>query len=98
MSKVSDRRFIGVALGACALVGCVMVGCASDEPQRIAHGYYPDRDITPSSNSTEGDQAAVDRMIAFSRDTNLRRMNDDLHRLLMIDKPNSLSPKRGIWY
>ncbi|GAB4554273.1 MAG: hypothetical protein Tsb0013_16820 [Phycisphaerales bacterium] len=98
MSNVTDRRATLLSLGACALACVVMVGCSSDEPQRIPHGYYPDRDITPVADSSVGGSDAIERMAAFSRDTNLRRLQDDVHRMFLLDKPTSLSPKRGIWF
>ncbi|MEM1422662.1 MAG: hypothetical protein AAGH64_01540 [Planctomycetota bacterium] len=97
MSNVSDRRFARLGLGACALAGLVLVGCAAEESQRIPHGYYPDRDITPVANSTVGGEEAIERMAAFSRNTNLRRMTDDWYRLWRLDTPSSLSSKPGNW-
>ena len=97
MSNVSDRRFARVGLGACALVCLVMVGCAADESQQIPHGYYPDRDITPVADSSVGGKEAIDRMAAFSRNTNLRRLNDDWIRLWKLDQPSNLSSTPGIW-
>ncbi len=98
MSNVTDRRAARFAVGACALAGLVLVGCSSSDSQRAEHGYYPGRDISPTADSSVGDQAAIKRMMTMTHDTNLRRFNDDLYRAFLLDAPSTMSPKRGIWY
>ena len=97
MSNVTDRRTARFALGVCALAGLVMVGCAAEEPQRISHGYYPDRDITPVANSSIGGDDAIERRAAISRNTNLRRLNDDLHSFFLLERPSRMSSRPTIW-
>ena len=96
MQAVSVRCFRTVALGALGVSLLGMVGCSSSE--KTAHGYYPDRDITPVATSSLGGTDAVDRMVTFTNNTNLRRAHDDVQRFLLLDKPTGLSPKHGTWF
>lgn len=89
------RLFVGAA--ASVLLAGTLVGC-SNGPERVEHKYYPGHDITPVAESSLGSSDEIDRTVTFTFDTNLRRLQDDVHRMFLLDAPSTLSPKRGIWY
>jgi hypothetical protein len=80
------RRSIATRLSACAalaLVGLVPLGCSQT--------HYFRSNPSPNTSNLESSSDEIDNRITLTNDTNLRALSNDMGRLLLLDKPSSLT-------
>lgn len=76
-----------IAVGALLGAACACVGCSGGP----VDGYRLNPTPSAMTMSQNGNEVANATTTTF--DTNFREMNEDVARLLLIDKPTLLTPK-----
>lgn len=79
-----------VSVLAIALAGSVLVGCNAQQSRTVSYRQNP----TPELDTLSQRHDDIDNRLTITNDTNLRMLNEDIGRVLMLNRPSRLSPMR----
>lgn len=82
------RMTMVLVVAACGC-GTMLGGCSRADAYRM--------NPTPELDTTSQRRADIDNKLTITNDTNLRLMNEDLGRLLLLDNPSRASPQPAGW-
>lgn len=84
MRRFEKTFFIASA----ALIGASVLGCSPQQQRLSAYRANP----TPELDTLSKTHDNIDNRLTITNDSNLRMLNEDIGRALLLDRPTRLSP------
>lgn len=84
---MSNRRRATLVLLAAS--AAFAVGCSAQQSRLAAYRANP----TPEVDTLAQTHDDIDNRLTVTNDTNLRMLNEDIGRALLLDRPSRLTPK-----
>lgn len=84
------RRIVCLAVCSAALCASMAsIGCSSGDKHTARFRSNP----TPELDTLARRRTDIDNRLTITNDTNLRSFNEDIGRLLLLDRPSRLTPQ-----